>query len=466
MKPRQPIRDPDYRHEFIRHARDEAFSQFAFLRLFWPWVLLFLLGIGLAIYVVRPIPPSHVVLATGQRGLAYDAIGERYRRFFDKHGVELTLVNTAGSLENIGLLANGKVDAALSQGGVTVPPESGILSLGSIQFEPLWLFYRGPYDHADDPRALLENLRISIGAEGSGTRKMVTDFLEVYQPEVGPRPNLLTMNAADSVDALRRGDIDAVFLVAGTASPEVMSLLKDPGIRLWDFRIAKAAERKINYVRALTLPVGAITMTPVNPSKELNLLATTTSILVHDDLHPALQHLFMLAAEDFYRNTHFYFDRDGGFPAVLSKTVPVADVAKKFIAEGRTQFDSAFPWWLASFLDRAWLLLLAAWAIIYPLSRLWPNYRNFHFNAVMDGMYGQIREADVDLHEAKSPEEYRAVKDRIDRLEKEIVDVWVPAGAKERYYLLINAYALLRSRAERTEPGFAASNAVDGPDAG
>jgi hypothetical protein len=84
------------------------------------------------------------------RGGGYNEIGKQYQELLARNGVELRLVATLGSVENLALLRDPKsgVDIALVQGG-SIGKEAGELeSLGTLFYEPLWIFHRGGLEGA------------------------------------------------------------------------------------------------------------------------------------------------------------------------------------------------------------------------------------------------------------------------------------------------------------------------------
>jgi TRAP-type uncharacterized transport system substrate-binding protein len=54
--------------------------------------------------------------------------------------------------------------------------DSGLLSLGSLFYEPVWVFYRG--EKTSDPADRTAGKRIAIGQEGSGVRQLAQQLLE------------------------------------------------------------------------------------------------------------------------------------------------------------------------------------------------------------------------------------------------------------------------------------------------
>ena len=111
--------------------------------------------LGLALLVLAykwldPTPPRRVVLATGGSQGAYAEFGKRYAEELARYGVTVELRNTRGGAENLRLLRDPKekVDLAFIQGGggdalyAIDEDETGLVSLGGMFYEPVWIFYR------------------------------------------------------------------------------------------------------------------------------------------------------------------------------------------------------------------------------------------------------------------------------------------------------------------------------------
>ena len=447
-----PLKKPNYEAQFKADFLDEMKALHAFLRFHWWLVLLFAVGVAVLLYQIRPFPPRTITIATGQVDSTYEDLGQWYQNFFEKHGVKLLLVKSQGAVENVGLISTGKVDAAFSQGGVPLPhaPESPkIVSLGSIQYEPLWLFYRGPVFSGGNAYQFFKNKKISIGAERSGTRFMVEDLIRHHDVDPKTHQNLVTMDAETSVKALLNGSIDAMFLAANTESKNFEELISNPDIHVWNFEAARAIASKINYATAVILPAGSFSLAPLNPSQDIHLVATTSNILVPQSMHPAIQYLFMMASSEYYRTTHVYFNRQGGFPAFIEHAIPRSDVASKYLTVGPTNFEQVFPFWIASFVDRMWLIIVGILAVAYPLLRLVPHYRKFHFKHDLKDRYLTLLLIERDVHTATKPEEIDAILLRLDALDNQAGDMWVPAWGKDLYFDFCNALEVLRIKANR-----------------
>ena len=140
-------------------------------RIFGPAAVLSLLALIITYHFVQPAPPRHIVFATGQETGAYFLFGLRYQALLAREGIDATVLPTSGSVENIHLLQNGEVDVAFVQGGTGASTDaSGLRSLASLYYEPVWIFVR---NHSGIERlADLKRRRVGIDQDGSGTREI------------------------------------------------------------------------------------------------------------------------------------------------------------------------------------------------------------------------------------------------------------------------------------------------------
>lgn len=144
-----------------------------YLKLIGPGTIITIVGFIIAYQFVAPAPPDHITIATGSTNGAYYAFGKAYSKMLQKYGITLEVINTAGSVENLQLLDkdDGGVDVAFLQGGIHPLNQSdNIISLGSLYYEPLWIFHNaGP---GINELSELRGKRLAVGREGSGTKVM------------------------------------------------------------------------------------------------------------------------------------------------------------------------------------------------------------------------------------------------------------------------------------------------------
>src|SRR5688572_31576371 len=119
-----------------------------------PFVLIAIALLVAAYVVLDPNPPRRVVLATGPEQSAYSKWGEAYAAELRRFGITVELRPTMGSLQNRRLLRDPKenVDLAFVQGGSSDGQQNQneqngaemeeLVSLGTLAYDPVWIFYR------------------------------------------------------------------------------------------------------------------------------------------------------------------------------------------------------------------------------------------------------------------------------------------------------------------------------------
>ena len=178
--------------------------------------------LGAGVLVIETLPPRTIVMATGAKGGANYEMGTRYQEILAQAGVTLKLRPTAGGLENLALLQDPQsgVSVGFIQGGTTSKKLSPHLkSLGTVFYEPLWLFYRSEIGEGIQA---LRGRRISIGPQGSGTRALALELVKRLNL-AGNLGKLLDFTPQVAADNLTAGELDAVFIVTGWDSPVVLS---------------------------------------------------------------------------------------------------------------------------------------------------------------------------------------------------------------------------------------------------
>ncbi|MBX3668451.1 MAG: ABC transporter substrate-binding protein [Rhodocyclaceae bacterium] len=383
-----------------------------------PAVLVVAAGFWAASHFVRPAPPKQIRMATAGPGSYYQMYATRYKLFLERYGVELVVVPSAGSVENLARLRRGAedpegVDAAFIQGGVKGgEADDDLESLGAIYPEPVWVFVRGkPLQRLDQ----LRGRRIAIGPEGSGTRRLALDLLEAHGL-AGDSAKLLPLGGQAAIDAIRNGEVDAVVLVSAARSASVWTLLYMPGVHPMDFSQADAYTRRFPFLQKLTLPQGAVDLMADIPGRNLQLVGPIANVVVHADIHPALADLLLLAMRDTHSRADL-FVRAGEFPAATPTDFPLSARARRFYEQGPPLLQRYLPFWIANLIDRLMVLLLPLLALALPLARLLPGLYAWRVRARLYQWYGELKFIERELEvnpTAHTRAEWEASLQRVD----------------------------------------------------
>jgi TRAP transporter TAXI family solute receptor len=397
---------------------------------------------------VQPAPPRVVVMSTGAEGGAYHAFGLRYKAILARNGVTLELRPSSGAVENLARLRDPESDVALAfvQGGIDRAADPPVLeSLGSVYYEPLWVFYRGKraLDRIND----LKGKRIAIGPEGSGTRKLARVILE----SSGLRSEdvtLLDIGGQAAADALIAGTVDAMFIVAGPEASVVRTLIRADDVKLMSFARADAYVARHPFLHKLVLPRGALDIARDLPRADVLLVAPTANLLAKESLHPAIAYLVLEAAHEVHSGPG-PFNRIGEFPSPSDVEFPLSGEAERYYKSGPPFLQRYLPFWAASLVDRMIVLLVPLLAVAVPLFRILPGLYAWRIRRKVYRWYGELKFLEEELRHRPG----NATADELERLAKiedEVAEIHVPLGFAHEVYTLRMHVKLVRELLERS----------------
>jgi TRAP-type uncharacterized transport system substrate-binding protein len=419
-----------------------------------PVLLLALALLWAAYAVLQPQPPQRVVLATGVAQGAYAEFGSRYAALLRRHGITVELRATQGAAENLALLRDERsgVDLAFVQGGADEmrhgrpEADAGLESLGSLFYEPVWLFYRESSARrlvqADTLHSLtqLAGWKLNVGAPGSGVPPLMQLLLEANR--IDPATIALSQQpTTPAVVDLLEDRIDALVLASAPESQMVQMLLQTPGIRLLDFAQAEAYARRFAFMSPVLLPRGVVDLARDLPPADVRLVAPTATLVARDSLHPALVQLFVQAAQQVHGGSG-WFQRKGEFPNAANSERPIAVEAQRIYRSGAPWLQRYLPFWLANLADRMWVALLAIGAVLIPLSRVVPPMYEFRIRSRVFRWYGQLRA----VEQAQGQRSATDLLAELDEIERKVGQVTVPLSYADELYALRNHIQGVRER--------------------
>jgi len=397
----------------------------------------------------RPLPPRQFVMTTGAEGSAYVELGEEYREILAQDGITVHLRASAGDVENLNRLDDpaSDVDVGFLQGGLTDRKKSpGLVSLGTLMYQPLWVFYRWQGKPADGYLEELKDHRVSIGPDLSGTRALTTALLLRAGIDTDSAL-LLPLTPEEAEDQLRHGKIDAAVILSGWEAPAVQRLLVAPGIRLMPLRRADAFVALYPHIEKVVLPEGTGDMALDNPPADITLLADKTSLVVRRTLHPAIQYLLLDAAEQIHARPGV-FNAAGEFPAPEAIDLPLSSDARQFYKSGRPLAQRYLPFWLAALVERLVVLLVPLLGLMYPLARLAPAVYAWSIRRRVLGLYSELRLLELEAGPSDQPQVPGDFLGRLDSLEQRAHRLHLPIAYSPMLYTLRDHITLVRRRVE------------------
>jgi hypothetical protein len=401
-------------------------------------ILVFSAGVLSALFwFIYTAPPSTIVMTTGPEDSVNQVNAERYAKILARNGVKLELLTSEGSLENLRRLTDPafRVDVGFVQGGLSAGMKiDRLVSLGSVYYQPLLIFYR-----STAPLGLLSQLtgkRLSIGPEGSGTRSLALVLLKANGIVPGGPTQMRDLDAEDAEKALLDGKIDAAFMMGDASSREVMrTLLRSPGIRLFDFIQADGYTRRISYLNKLELPEGSLDLGKDIPRHDLRLIGPTVELIARAGLHPALSDLLLEAAKEVHGRAGL-FKRQGEFPVPLEHEFRISADALRYYKSGKSFIYRYLPFGAASLLNRFLVVFVPTVIVLFPVLRFIPALYRWRIRRRIYRWYRELLALERDMMAQPSPDLREALLGRIDQIETEVNKMKVPASFADQFYVL------------------------------
>jgi len=264
------------------------------------------------------------------------------------HGVDLTLVDSAGSAEALDRVQRRELDAALIQGGLE--PGDDVREVAALVLEPLHLLVSPDSDVYD-----IEDLRsqtIQLSPPGSGTRALSLEVLSL----AGLHPEDDFTEVSHTYAELEALDPEslpaAVFTVSALPSPVARYLVAERGYRLVALPLGEAIGVRNVAVEPGVIPAYAYGWDPPMPRADLPTLATRMIVVAHRDaseeairgliealnserflrrsnLRPAPESLLERPEMPLHLGTIAYLRR--GDPALTSETIQGIESLRSFL---------------------------------------------------------------------------------------------------------------------------------------
>jgi hypothetical protein len=415
-----------------------------------PFVVLAIAALVLTYLWLDPNPPKHVKLATGPSQSAYDEFGKRYKKALAANRIEVELVASAGSAENLRLLREGKVDLGFVQGGSTQADEndSGIESLGSLMVEPVWLFYREDSAKKAKTPVLtslteLQGWRLNIGARGSGSPRLMRKLFDANGIDVA-KLAVSRLEDTPATMAFLDDKLDAIVFASAPESLLVQMLLQTPGVKLMDFAQSEAYSRRFPFLSPVVLPRGVVDLARDVPPADMRLVATTTTLLARHQTHPAIMQLFVQAARDIHGPAG-WFNRAGAFPTQDHSEFPLSREAQRALRDQQPFLQRYLPFWLANLVERMWLALGIIVAVLLPLSRIVPPLYQFRIRSRVFRWYGQLRAIEARMQDGSADRAQLAKE--LQELDARAGRIHVPLSYADELYALRQNIRLVQERA-------------------
>jgi len=404
-----------------------------FLRFYGAPIAIVLVGLIVAFLFMAPAPPKRITIAGGATGGAYAAAANSLAETLRGVGIEVDVLETAGSVDNLARIKKREADVGIVQTGLAQGlGQEGVSSLGAMYYEPLWVFSRktARIDALQD----LAGLKVAIGPEGSGVRVLASLLLDesgVTAQDFTPVP----LAGQTAATALKAGEVDAALVVSGPTTAWIADLLRDPTITLLSMKEAHAMARRHPYLDEVVLYRGVIDMAEILPKDDVMLIAPAAQLVVREDLHPAIQSLLIEAALNDHAVGSLLAD-PGRFPTPQLSDIAISDEARRYYENGPSFLRRIFPYSVANFLERTWVLAIPLITLLIPLVRAAPPIYRWRIRRKIYVWYKDLRELETAGRNTQTLEERMDVRARLADLQAEAGMVEVPVSYTDDLYRL------------------------------
>lgn len=416
-----------------------------------PSVLLICLALFFAYKFIDPAPPREITIAAAADDVNHNAFAAIYGVYLQKEGITLHIRKTAGDTENLRLLKDpdSEVDIAFIQDGVAHSDGAGsLLSLGSLNYQPVWIFSRG--NTTISHLSALKGKRIAIGAAGNGTH-MLAELLLSESGIHRHNSRLLTLGGEQAAAALRQGRVDAAFFVDVPNASLIREMIIDRRLTLLNLDTAEAFSRKYPFMHHLVLPEGGMDLARDTPAHDIHLVAPTSTLVVKENMHPALVYLMMKVIAEVHGSPGL-FNSKGEFPSAKDTDFPISTQALNFYKSGLPIIDKYLPFWAATFVNRTLIVILPLLALLIPLTKIIPMVYVWLVKRKLFRYYGELRYLDTQLQEIKTAEDVALCLEQLNEIELKVVNVKLPVPFSQYAYELRAHIELVRSKLMHLQP--------------
>jgi TRAP-type uncharacterized transport system substrate-binding protein len=408
-----------------------------------------LVGLILLMSWLRPGVPKEVSILAGPQSSRSYQWAERYADYIEAHGIRAKVVSTAGSGDILRRLSDGtKPAVGFLQSGVEREvgdgkPPAGLESLGSLYFEPTWVFVR------DDASIVeltdLPGKRAFTGRTGSDARATSRALLRVFglSDEVASEP-YEELTPIEATDALLAGELDVIFLAGESGAESIRRLLDADGVHPISVQHGDVYRRIQPDVGELLIPEGLFDLAQMIPKHDVRVIAPAINLVAREQLHPALVDLLLDAAKRLHGGPSLLAER-GTFPSRDYTSLPLSAEAERYYDKGPSGLRKYLPFWLATWVDRLIVYVVPILVVASSVFKGIPVLIQMRARLALRGFYTRIQRIENSPDQQANRDAYLAELDAIENATREI---HIPQMHIAHYFEFRQYIHDLRSRLE------------------
>ena len=420
-------------------------------RYLWYLVIGVLVATVLIIYFTIPKLPNTLKIAAGQPGSYFYETAEIYKKYLAKQGVELEIIQTKGAAESLALLNDDKVDLALAHGGLTTKKESpDLVSLGSISYEPLWVFQRKNTKILTDI-SQLKGMKVATGEKGTGVEVITS---KIFKAEGVNESNttILHMGMKEAAECLIQGSIDAAVFMDPPENETIREFFSSSVINEVSLYDSEALRRRFRYLQVIKIPPSGIDLALEQPRSELLTIATTAYLATNKKLDAALQYLLLSIIDEVHHDPTLISD-ENEFPSDKDVDLPLSKDADIYYTKGKPFLQQYLPFQMASLLERLIKVLLPLLLLCAPIFAYAPAAYDWHFRQKLSKRYKSLVEIEEQLANNPSNKSVTEFEVMLSDVEKKLNDEKIPNSFTNQVFILREHIELVQRKIQRKMRG-------------
>lgn len=224
-----------------------------------------------------------ITLATGGSTGEYYGFGQAIAQVTAIHEprIQINVVESTGSVQNMQDVQNHTVDLALVQNDTPVQPAvRAIAQLYPEMFHFIANKAAGIRTIAD-----LRGKRIALMPENSGSYALFWPLSQHYG--LSPQDfQAFPQSATDAYQAVRQGEVDALFQIIGIGNQSVAALLKTGQFELVPIEQIAALQLTQPYLQSTVIPKGTYDGSSPIPPVDLPVISVSALLIANQNVHP------------------------------------------------------------------------------------------------------------------------------------------------------------------------------------
>lgn len=398
-------------------------------------------------YLMIPKLPDTLKIAAGQSGSYFYKTAEIYKKSLAKQGVELEIIQTKGAADNLTLLNDNKVDLALAHGGLTTKKESpDLVSLGSISYEPMWVFQRKNTKILTDI-SQLKGMKVATGEKGTGVEVIASKIFKSEGINEG-NTTILYMDMKEAAERLIQGNIDAAVFMDPPENEIIREFFISSAINEVSLQDSEALRRHFRYLHVIKIPPSGIDLALEQPHSELLTIAPTAYLAANKKLDAGLQYLLLSIIDEVHHEPTL-ISNENEFPSDKDVDLTLSQDADIYYTKGKPFLQQYLPFQIASLIERLIKVLLPLLLLGAPIFAYAPAVYNWHFRQKLAKRYKSLVEIEEQLANNRSNKSVTEFELMLSDVEKKLNDEKIPSSFTNQVFILREHIELVQRKIQR-----------------